>query len=318
MISKSLIIPYKNNSFIIQDRRNYKKPEFGFFGGHVEEGETSTEAIIRESSEKLELTVSGEDLEYIGQVYTEDSRGLISRAVFAYRMDRFDELSCKEGEILGVSRFKEAREYITTKGSQKVLDLFEWYKKENREGNIEESIRFFVADSYGADKSLAHFERTVHWLEYLDENITLEKRIAAYAHDIQRAFRHDSTIDKIIASPLGFQDEEMLSQHQQEGADIIAKELTILGASAEIVNDVKSLIEKHEEGGSEDQNNLKDADSISFFEINADHFVKKYVKQVGKQKVKDKFDWMYERITSDKARKVAKPFYDKYLKELNS
>lgn len=313
---KAFIIPYASSSFVIQDRREYKKPDFGFFGGFLEADETNTEAIVRESLEELELTVSVDDLEYIGQVYTEDDRGLIGRAIFAYKLENFDGLVCNEGELLEVESYEEAREYITSQGSLRVLDLFEWYRNKDREDNLEKSIRYFFATSYGADKSLAHFERTVHWLKYLDENATVEKRIAAYAHDIQRAFRRNSTIDKIISSPDGFQDAEMLRQHQQEGADIVAKELSRLGASDGLVNKVKSLIAKHEEGGSVDQNNLKDADSISFFEMNADHFVKKFAKQIGKQKVRDKFEWMYSRITSDKAKKVAKPFYDNYLKEL--
>ena len=76
------------------------------------------------------------------------------------------------------------------------------------------------------------------------------------------------------------------------------------------------LISRHEEGGNEDQNLLKDADSVSFFENNLSIFFRK-AEVEGKDKIKHKFNWMYNRITSVKAKQYAKRDYEKALKELD-
>lgn len=55
---------------------------------------------------------------------------------------------------------------------------------------------------------------------------------------------------------------------------------------------------------------------MSFFETNVDHFVKKYSVEVGKDLVKDKFDWMFDRITSAKAKELVKPLYEGALRQL--
>ena len=76
------------------------------------------------------------------------------------------------------------------------------------------------------------------------------------------------------------------------------------------------LVSKHEIGGNDDQNLLKDADSISFFETNVDYFVSMAVSEIGKEKVKDKFDWTFNRITSDKAKQFAQQLYQEAIKKL--
>jgi hypothetical protein len=76
------------------------------------------------------------------------------------------------------------------------------------------------------------------------------------------------------------------------------------------------LIARHEEGGSDDQNVIKDADSVSFFENNIDHFLNDLLKKWGNEVVKDKFQWMLERITSEKAKVIAKPWYEQAMESL--
>ena len=87
--------------------------------------------------------------------------------------------------------------------------------------------------------------------------------------------------------------------------------------SSEIIERVKMLVSRHEEGGNDDQNLLKDADSVSFFETNISLFLTKHVQDVGKEKVREKFDWMYNRITSEKAKQIARPWYKEAIKNLN-
>ena len=95
--------------------------------------------------------------------------------------------------------------------------------------------------------------------------------------------------------------EEFLSQHN---------------APSEMIEKVKRMILRHEVGGDTDQNILKDADSISFLENNIELYMKKYIPLHGYERVKKKFDWMYERITSEQAKEWAQPFYEKGLQLL--
>ena len=88
------------------------------------------------------------------------------------------------------------------------------------------------------------------------------------------------------------------------------------GADTDTIERVKMLISKHEVGGNEDQNLLKDADSLSFFENNVDFFVKEQTARTSREKVKEKFDWMFERITSDQAREIAQPWHEQALQKL--
>ncbi|MCU0680447.1 MAG: DUF4202 domain-containing protein [Planctomycetes bacterium] len=160
-----------------------------------------------------------------------------------------------------------------------------------------------------------HLERTVYWLKELKPDANELMQIAALSHDIERAFR-DKNYDKVSANDKGYQSDEHLSHHQQKGAEIMAQFLKEQGASEEVINKVYSLILKHEVGGDEDQNLIKDADSLSFLENNIEIFLTEQIKKMGYEKVLNKFNWMFERITNIKARKIAQPWYDEAIKKL--
>jgi len=78
------------------------------------------------------------------------------------------------------------------------------------------------------------------------------------------------------------------------------------------------MILKHEFGGDEESNLIKDADSISYLEINVLQHIKKLVVVFNKNKIKRKTDWMFERISSENAKQIAKPFYKEAIKVLKS
>lgn len=180
-------------------------------------------------------------------------------------------------------------------------------------------VERFVIDTFtkaGNDHGIKHFLRTAHWVKVLKPDADEALLISAIAHDIERGFRNHSSYDHIKKSDKGFRSNEHLNHHQNEGARIIGEYLQQIGADKKMIERVKMLVSKHELGGNDDQNLLKDADSVSFFENNVDHFVKKKVGETSKDKVKDKFDWMFNRISSKKAKKFAEPFYQKAKKEL--
>jgi hypothetical protein len=86
--------------------------------------------------------------------------------------------------------------------------------------------------------------------------------------------------------------------------------------SEEFIKKTFHLISKHEVGGDEEQNALMDADSVSFFETNAEMFVNKKAPIEGYEKVKEKLDWMFNRISTEERKGVARENYSRWSKEL--
>lgn len=168
----------------------------------------------------------------------------------------------------------------------------------------------YVDNSFGG-KQKPHFERAVFWYEKFVLDFTEAHKISAYSHDIERAFRNDD-----ILVPDDYLDEKFLKYHQEKGAKIMGEFLEQNGLKSELVEKVVSLISKHEVGGDEEQNALMDADSISFFETNAEMFVNKKAPVEGYAKVKAKLDWMFNRISSEEHKKLARENYEKWSKEL--
>jgi hypothetical protein len=167
----------------------------------------------------------------------------------------------------------------------------------------------FVDTSF--KKKYPHFERTVYWYEKFIPEITDTHRIAAYAHDIERAFR-----DKNKPIPDSFTDQFFLKYHPEKGAEIMGEFLAKNGADAETINKVKHLVSKHEVGGDFEQNALMDADAISYFETNAQHFVEERAPVEGYKKIKEKLEWMFDRINSEEHKNLARENYEKWSKEL--
>lgn len=177
-----------------------------------------------------------------------------------------------------------------------------------------EKVRKFVDKSYNG--KTVHFERTVYWIRQLKPKADGALLIAGLAHDIERAFREDWMWELPVKR--GFRDSVFLRHHQERGAKIIGEFLKKEGADRRLIERVKMLVSRHEEGGNDDQNVLKDADSISMLENNVKNFIKRYVPAMGKEIAEEKFDWMYNRITSKKAKRIAKPWYEKAIKKLES
>ncbi|HEV7449010.1 MAG TPA: DUF4202 family protein [Candidatus Paceibacterota bacterium] len=175
--------------------------------------------------------------------------------------------------------------------------------------NLYEQTVEFVGEAFKG--KVAHFERTVFWYEQLLPQLTEAHRVAAYAHDIERALRDKNTPDTE-----NYLDPEFLKRHQEGGAKIMADFLREKGADDMTIDKVSHLISKHEVGGDAEQDALMDADSVSFMETNAEMFVTKKAPTEGYEKVKEKLDWMYNRINSPEAKEAARANYERWSAEL--
>ena len=184
--------------------------------------------------------------------------------------------------------------------------------------NYLDSVKEFISKECKRnrkERDIKHYERTLYWLLQLKPNANEALKIAAFAHDAERVFR-SATYKNITKSEKGYQDKSHLKHHQETGAKIILDYLLKSNASSELANEVSRLILKHEVGGDNKQNLLKDADSISFFETNIELFLNQKVKETSKEMVKDKFVWMFNRITSYKAKVFCKNWYQDAINKL--
>lgn len=183
-----------------------------------------------------------------------------------------------------------------------------------------EKVKKFMTASFTkdgkVDNTVRHSVRTADWLKVLKPDADEALLVAALAHDIERAFRTKETYDNLKQTDKGFKDDDFLAIHQEKSAKVISDFLKENGADSTLIERVKMLVLRHEFGGNEDQNILKDADSLSFFENNIDHFFSKIMQMTNIKMIREKLDWMYDRIDSEQAKEIATPWYQDALKKL--
>ena len=100
---------YDGNRVLVQDRRDPDWPGVTFPGGHVEAGESFTDAVVREVLEETGLKISNPRLCGIKDWTNDDGSRYM---VLLYKTDRFEgELkSSSEGEVfwMDLEDFKKA------------------------------------------------------------------------------------------------------------------------------------------------------------------------------------------------------------------
>ncbi len=181
-------------------------------------------------------------------------------------------------------------------------EIYAFIQQNLRNGDYLQKTIDFVDRSFGKKKP--HFDRTLYWLVQLAPKADVALKAAAYSHDIERAFKEKEDRKRLI-----YETKQGLHDHEIDSAKIMKKFLLENGAQEIMAVKVYDLISKHEEGGNEDQNLLKDSDSISYLETNALRNLE-WLGEVPESEMREKFDWMYHRISSQKAKEIAKPFYD--------
>jgi hypothetical protein len=178
--------------------------------------------------------------------------------------------------------------------------------------NVYNKTEKFVTDAFakaGKPTDVNHAKRTVYWVKELKPDADESLLIAGVAHDIERAFYGDWK--------KGSDDPEDLRKHQDLSAAEIEKFLRDEKYDEKLIVRVKHLVACHEEGGDVDQNVLCDADCLAYFEEKAMRHVKKD-KADGKplDEIRKKIDYNFQRIHSEKAKKIAQKWYDEAVREL--
>ena len=164
------------------------------------------------------------------------------------------------------------------------------------ENEIEQIISFSdVPEDYSHAKSVKK------WVLKFKPNADWTLQIAAFAHDIERALPQR----KVIRS--NFSDyNDFKNAHAINSAKVVQEILDKYPLSREAKNKILNLIKNHELGQNEDSDLviLKDADSLSFFEVN----ILAYAERNDESEILSRMMWGYKRLSS-KARQIVKEFH---------
>ncbi len=108
----------------------------------------------------------------------------------------------------------------------------------------------------------AHAENTLEWLLRLQPGADPALRLAALGHDIDRA-----TPDRVRRE--AFDDYDAFkAAHARRGAALLRRILEGCRVAPEVIREACRLVELHEVGGDPRADLLREADSLSFFEVN--------------------------------------------------
>lgn len=160
-------------------------------------------------------------------------------------------------------------------------------------------IRAIVAESK-VPEDFRHAENTLEWLLRLDPQADQALQIAALAHDIDRAVE-DQKVHRA-----DFDDyDSFKAAHARNGAKILRAILDKCGIAKSTADEACRLVTLHEVGGDPCSDLLRDADSVSFFEIN----LPLYYQREGWEETKFRSIWGYRRLSARMKKFVKKISY---------
>ncbi len=150
-----------------------------------------------------------------------------------------------------------------------------------------QKIRVTVTGSRVPEDS-RHADNTLEWLLRLEPHADDALQLAALAHDIDRA------IEELKVERADFDDYDAFkAAHARNGAEILRPILFECGVERHIANEACRLVEVHEVGGDFRSDLLKDADSISYFDVNLPF----YYRREGWNEAKRRSSWGYRRLS---------------------
>lgn len=162
-----------------------------------------------------------------------------------------------------------------------------------------------------------HLMRTRDWLLQLDPTATVEMRLAAMTHDIERMFPGGPALDMATTdwdSPF------YLYPHMLRSAEAVG--IWLIGtagpAAAEVnVAEVRRLVGLHEVGGLRGADEIQAADSLSFLETLAG-LTRDWVLSgvCSRDKAADKLTYMAERVRVPAAQRYVAPLLEWALNQL--
>ncbi|MCH7639770.1 MAG: DUF4202 family protein [Bacteroidetes bacterium] len=166
--------------------------------------------------------------------------------------------------------------------------------------NIESEIERIISKSEIPEDS-EHSKNTRAWILRLKPEADMALQIAGLGHDIERSIKEL----KINRENYTCYDDFKMA-HARNSAKVL-RELLAQYDLVKIIRDkVVNLVTHHEFGGSPEANILKEADSISYFDVN----VQFYFQRNSKSETAFRIMWGYQRL-SDEGKAIVRDFsYD--------
>lgn len=154
--------------------------------------------------------------------------------------------------------------------------------------SAKKKIRVVIAGSQ-VPEDPGHADNTLKWLLRLEPDAGEALQLAALAHDIDRA------VEETKVKRADFDDYDVFkAAHALHGAELLRSILTDCDVAYDIVNEACRLVVVHEVGGDVDADLLKDADSISYFDVN----LPLYYQREGWQETLRRSLWGYSRLST--------------------
>jgi 8-oxo-dGTP diphosphatase len=118
-----VMVSDENGNILVQNRLDPGWPGICFPGGHVEPGESFTEAAIRETFEETGLTIENPRLCGVKQFQTKENARYV---VFFYKATKFSGTltSSDEGEVFWISK-DQLKDQILVNDFTQMLQVFE-------------------------------------------------------------------------------------------------------------------------------------------------------------------------------------------------
>lgn len=157
----------------------------------------------------------------------------------------------------------------------------------NNLSRLKKEIKEIIANSK-VPEDLDHAQNTVDWLLRLKPDADEALQLAALGHDIERAVRDETFKRASYPSYDAFK-----RAHAEKSALIIRDVILRHGLSDDFAEQVSRLVAEHERGGSPRSDLLKDADSLSFFDVNLPW----YFEREGRERAAERCRWGYERLS---------------------
>ena len=160
---------------------------------------------------------------------------------------------------------------------------------------VGQRIAELVAAS-GVPEDPGHSQNTLEWLLALEPDAGAALRIAALGHDVERAIETRKVQREDFADYDAFK-----AAHARSSADILREIMRECGVEDEaLTREVHRLVYLHEVGGDPRSDLLRDADGLSFLDVNLPH----YFERNGGEETRRRCVWGYLRL-SERARSIA-------------
>lgn len=147
-----------------------------------------------------------------------------------------------------------------------------------------------------------HSQSVLRWVVKLKPDAGEALKIAALGHDVERAIESR----KVKRENYGDYD-EFKAAHACNSARILKEIMRECGVDdPQLIEQVYQLVCRHEVGGDPESDLLKDADAISFFEVNLPF----YYERSGREETKRRCQWGYRRLSGKMRGRVARLRYE--------